>query len=237
MRCFIGAYPWPPLPRKERVHTDLLRREADRPGAASGALGCLLQVQVRQQVEQRRSAPAEGAPDHEEPVTQYMGSAAAVAAGLLGIDSDLNDLLKSYMDYFTFGNTKDGIVDIRDFGTTGVVAFARGTPFSMMQTGRLTIAGKRVDVKPEYRDQALKSIDKMACAVLFEGGNHEQVQVAVLSRNANSALGRVQSFDKRIKHPPPPHPPATPSIPAAPPPRPCPSAWSVIRRCPPGPAR
>lgn len=92
-------------------------------------------------------------------LTQYMGSASAYAAVLSGIDSDLKQLVKSYGEHFTFSKTSDGIVDIRDFGTTGVVAFARGTPFSVMDTGKLTISGHRVQVKPEYRDQALAAID------------------------------------------------------------------------------
>ena len=92
-------------------------------------------------------------------LTQYMGSASAYAAVLSGIDSDLSMLIKSYSNHFTFANTVDGIIDVRDFGTTGVVAFARGCPFSIMQTGKLQISGHRVQVKEEYRKQALASID------------------------------------------------------------------------------
>jgi cellulose biosynthesis protein BcsQ len=92
-------------------------------------------------------------------LTQYMGSASAYAAVLSGIDSDLTALIKSYPDHFTFSTPKSGIVEIRDFGTTGVVAFARGCPFAVMQTGKLQISGHRVQVKPEYRDQALEAID------------------------------------------------------------------------------
>ena len=92
-------------------------------------------------------------------LTQYMGSASAYTAVLAGIDSDLTALIKSYPQHFTFSKPKNGIVDIRDFGTTGVVAFARGCPFSTMQTGKLQISGHRVQVKPEYRDQALEAID------------------------------------------------------------------------------
>ncbi len=92
-------------------------------------------------------------------LTQYMGSASAYAAVLAGIDSDLTALIKSYPEHFTFSKHKNGIVEIRDFGTTGVVAFARGCPFAEMQTGKLQISGHRVQVKPEYRDQALEAID------------------------------------------------------------------------------
>lgn len=94
-------------------------------------------------------------------LTQYMGSASAYAAVLSGIDSDLLTLLKSYPDCFTFAKPVKGIVEIRDFGTTGVVAFSRGSPFSVMQTGKLQISGHRVQVKPEYRDQALEAINEV----------------------------------------------------------------------------
>jgi cellulose biosynthesis protein BcsQ len=92
-------------------------------------------------------------------LTQYMGSASAYAAVLSGIDSDLRSLIKSHGNYFTFKSYEQGIVDVRDFQTTGVVAFARGCPFSLIPTGKLTISGHRVQVKPEYRDQALEAID------------------------------------------------------------------------------
>lgn len=94
-------------------------------------------------------------------LTQYMGSASAYSGVLSGIDQDLNALVKQYPAYFEFNAAAEGIVDVRDFGTTGVVAFARGTPFSVMQTGKLTISGHRVQVKPEYRDDAVKFIDKI----------------------------------------------------------------------------
>ncbi|HHJ15894.1 MAG TPA: ParA family protein [Gammaproteobacteria bacterium] len=94
-------------------------------------------------------------------LTQYMGSASAYAAVLSGIDSDLTALIKSYPKHFTFSKTANGIVEVRDFGTTGVVAFARGCPFSVMQTGKLQISGHRVQVKPEYRIQAIEAIDKV----------------------------------------------------------------------------
>jgi cellulose biosynthesis protein BcsQ len=94
-------------------------------------------------------------------LTQYMGSASAYAAVLSGIDNDLKALIKSYGEHFTFDKPSVGIVDVRDFGTTGVVAFARGCPFSVMPTGKLMISGHRVQVKPEYRDQALEAIDQI----------------------------------------------------------------------------
>ncbi len=92
-------------------------------------------------------------------LTQYMGPASAYNAVLSGIDTDLKTLIKTYPQHFTFNTTDEGVIDVRDFQTTGVVAFARGCPFSRMPTGKLTISGHRVQVKPEYRDQAQDAID------------------------------------------------------------------------------
>lgn len=98
-------------------------------------------------------------------LTQYMGSASAYAAVLSGIDSDLTALIKDYPAYFTFLTPAAGIVDIRDFGTTGVVAFSRGCSFSKMPIGKLQIGDHRVQVKAEYRDQALKAIQEIVAAL------------------------------------------------------------------------
>lgn len=98
-------------------------------------------------------------------LTQYMGSASAYAAVLSGIDSDLTALIKAYPTHFTFSNPQAGIVEVRDFGTTGVVAFSRGCPFSVMPTGKLTLSGHRVQVKPEYRDQAMSAIEEIVAAI------------------------------------------------------------------------
>ena len=92
-------------------------------------------------------------------LTQYMGAASAYNAVLMGIDRDIGDLLSQYPQHFTFSDVEVGTVDIRDFGTTGVVSFARGCAFSTMPVGKLTIANQRVQVKPEYRDQSLQAID------------------------------------------------------------------------------
>lgn len=94
-------------------------------------------------------------------ITQYMGDASAYKAVLLGMDSDLADLVTQYPKAFTFTESSSAMSSVRDFGTTGVVAFARGCPFSVMPVGKLTVAGRRVQVKREYRDQVLESIDKV----------------------------------------------------------------------------
>ena len=94
-------------------------------------------------------------------LTQYMGTSSAYNAVLVGINSDLADLIDQYPQYFTFTDPHDGTIDIGDFGTTGVVAFARGCPFYNMPVGKLTLAGQRVQVKNEYRDAFVATIDRL----------------------------------------------------------------------------
>jgi hypothetical protein len=74
------------------------------------------------------------------------------------IDDDVISLLKSNPSLFTFKKCKDGVVEVRDFQTTGVVAFARGAPFYCMPTGKLDIGGHRVGVKRLHR------IHRWACS-------------------------------------------------------------------------
>ncbi len=94
-------------------------------------------------------------------LTQYMGPASAYYAVLQAIDGDIRGLINSHPAYFAFGSTTDGTVDIRDFQTTGVVAFARGCPFSKLEAGKQSIGGHRVQVKEEYRLNCLKAIDDL----------------------------------------------------------------------------
>lgn len=94
-------------------------------------------------------------------LTQYMGPASAYFAVLQAIDEDIRTLIKTNPDYFTFKKTADGTVDVRDFQTTGVVAFARGCPFSKLEAGKQNIGGHRVQVKEDYRQNCLKAIDEM----------------------------------------------------------------------------
>lgn len=92
-------------------------------------------------------------------LTQYMGKASAFDAVLSGIDSDIRSLIEQHPNHFSVDSIEGAIVDVRDFGTTGVVAFARGCPFSKMPVGKLVLGGRRVQVKPEYKENALVAID------------------------------------------------------------------------------
>ena len=92
-------------------------------------------------------------------ITQYMGPASAYAAVLSSIDDDVDVLLQAQPALFTFKKVTDGIVEIRDFQTTGVVAFARGCPFYSMPTGRLDVGGQRVRVNDSYKQNCIQAID------------------------------------------------------------------------------
>lgn len=94
-------------------------------------------------------------------ITQYMGAASAYAAVLSAIEHDVGKLIKSNPDMFTFNNTKAGFVDVRDFQTTGVIAYAKGLPFSKVLVGKQSINGHRVQVKKEYLDNAKDAMDAL----------------------------------------------------------------------------
>lgn len=91
-------------------------------------------------------------------LTQYMGAASAYAAVLKAIHKDVENLAKANVDMFTFSSANDGFVEIRDFQTTGVVAFAKGLPFSKLQAGKSSIGTHRVQVKQEYLDNSIQAI-------------------------------------------------------------------------------
>ncbi len=94
-------------------------------------------------------------------LTQYMGPASAYDAVLSSIDKQLKTLLLNNPDIFIFDNIDDGIIEMRDFGTTGVVAFSKGEAFSSLSPGRHNISGRRVQVKEDYRREAVNAIQKL----------------------------------------------------------------------------
>lgn len=94
-------------------------------------------------------------------LTQYMGPASAYAAVLRSIDHDVRKLLASNPEIFTFNRTDSGMVDIRDFQTTGVVAFARGCPFYKQRSGRLDVMGQRVRVDNEYLQNCITAMNTL----------------------------------------------------------------------------
>jgi hypothetical protein len=98
-------------------------------------------------------------------LTQYMGAASAYAAVLTGIDSDLKALLTNHQQHFTFNNVRQGVVNVRDFQTSGVVAFATGSLFSNMRIGQQKIGGRKVQVKDIYRANSLNAIDSVVAVL------------------------------------------------------------------------
>ena len=97
----------------------------------------------------------------ENRITQYMGPASAYGAVLDAIENDIASLLSEHPAMFTFAQLSDGLVQIRDFQTTGVVAFAKGCPFSKLQAGRQNVGGQRVRVNEAYRVDCLEALDTL----------------------------------------------------------------------------
>ena len=95
-------------------------------------------------------------------LTQYINTAKSYSAVLSGITKDLAAIVKDSPSHFTFSSIDDGLFEIRDFQTSGVVAFARGTPFVTMDPGTLSVAGQRVKVNAEPLEQNRKVIDDLA---------------------------------------------------------------------------
>jgi cellulose biosynthesis protein BcsQ len=94
-------------------------------------------------------------------LTQYMGPASAYASVLKSIDSLLNSLLQLHPGVFTFSSLAQGVVEIRDFQTTGVVAFAEGRPFSRVTAGSHQIGGNPTQVNGEYLKNCQQAIDSL----------------------------------------------------------------------------
>ena len=94
-------------------------------------------------------------------LTQYMGPASAYGAVLKAIERDVKSLLNSNPDIFSFTDAATGFVNIRDFQTTGVVAFARGCPFYKLSSGRLDLMGKRIQVQDDYQLDCVLAVNEI----------------------------------------------------------------------------
>lgn len=92
-------------------------------------------------------------------LTQYMGAASAYAAVLDSVESDVGLLLQSNPNIFAFQTQADGFVEIRDFQTTGVVAFAKGLPFSKLAVGKQSVNGRKVQVRGNYLADARTALE------------------------------------------------------------------------------
>ncbi|WP_144930937.1 ParA family protein [Kocuria marina] len=94
-------------------------------------------------------------------LTQYVVAASAYSAVLRSIDLDVETLIAQHPDMFSADRTKDVMVEIRDFQTAGVVSFARGCPFYAQKPGRMDVMGKRVQVKSDYLQNCVESVQKL----------------------------------------------------------------------------
>lgn len=95
-------------------------------------------------------------------LTQYMGPASAYASVLTSIDADLTAVIASHPQYFTFTNITAGLVDVRDFQTTGVVAFAEATPFSRLAKGIHNIFGTQTRIQEPNWSNCVNAINDIA---------------------------------------------------------------------------
>jgi cellulose biosynthesis protein BcsQ len=94
-------------------------------------------------------------------LTQYMGPASAYQNVLVSIDEDIRGVMAQNPMIFTFQNLSQGICEVRDFQTTGVVAFAVGKPFSRLTAGRQLIRDGEVQIRADYLANCQASIDDL----------------------------------------------------------------------------
>lgn len=90
-----------------------------------------------------------------------MGEASAFGAVLNYISQDVDNLLTTHPDLFTFTTTEQGILSVKDFGTTGVVAFAEGTPFNQLKIGMHEINGRTIRVNKSMLVACIEDIDNI----------------------------------------------------------------------------
>ncbi|MED4300180.1 ParA family protein [Geobacillus stearothermophilus] len=95
-------------------------------------------------------------------LTQYMGPASAYRAIFTAIDNDVKKLMSVNPNIFTFTNyEKEGVVEVRDFQTTGVVAFAKGLPFDKTTTGKHVIFDREPQVDPKILQESKDAINSI----------------------------------------------------------------------------
>ena len=94
-------------------------------------------------------------------LTQYMGPASAYESVMKSIENFVGGIIASKPEIFTFTNLSEGFVDIRDFQTTGVVAFAEGRPFTQLRSGDHRIEGKVTQVNRERLSECIDAISSL----------------------------------------------------------------------------
>lgn len=98
-------------------------------------------------------------------MTQYMGEASGYAAVLRSIEADVQSLMGLHPAIFEFGTLPEGMLSIRDFGTTGVVAAARGCPIGQLTAGKKDIGGRRVTINADQLGLAIRDVTALAQAL------------------------------------------------------------------------
>lgn len=98
-------------------------------------------------------------------LTQYMGPASAYSSVLGSIDEDLVEIMATNPDLFTFTNIDNGVVEVRDFQTTGVVAFAEATPFSLLRVGNHNIYGNNTQIRVDYLQNCIDAIKSITTKI------------------------------------------------------------------------
>jgi len=94
-------------------------------------------------------------------ITQYMGSASAYGTVLRSIDDVVSDMMRQMPEKFSFNVIGDGMVEVRDFQTTGVVAFAKGVPLFKLEPGYAKIMGKKIWIRDDYLANCLEHVDTL----------------------------------------------------------------------------
>ncbi len=98
-------------------------------------------------------------------LTQYMGPASAYHAVLTEIDTMISNMVANSPNVVTFSNPADAVVDIRDFQTTGVVAFAQGLPFTKMRSGSYQMPGRDVQIRADYLQNCIDAMNDLVAKI------------------------------------------------------------------------
>ncbi len=102
-------------------------------------------------------------------LTQYMGPASAYRSVMGRIEEFVGSVLKDKPMFFTFGSAHDGFVDVRDFQTTGVVAFAKGQPFTKLRSGMHDIGGRETRVNVDQLEECRTAMKGVVERLLDKG--------------------------------------------------------------------
>jgi hypothetical protein len=91
-----------------------------------------------------------------------MGEASAYGAILRNIRQDVANALRNSPHIFTFNSITNGLIDVMDFHSTGVVSFAEGCPFFKLRSGLHSIAGQNIQLNADYIEKYRSNIEKLS---------------------------------------------------------------------------